>query len=61
MIINAIEFDIQKDKYKNLEIINNFVQEINNKYKSDLVVLPELSSNGYLFKNRDELKKYLKI
>ena len=57
MIINAIEFDVQKDKYKNLEIINNFVQEINNKYKSDLIVLPELSSNGYLFDNRKELKR----
>ncbi|MEI0476395.1 carbon-nitrogen hydrolase family protein [Brachyspira pulli] len=57
MIINAIEFDVQKDKYKNLEIINNFVQEINNKYKSDLIILPELSSNGYLFENREEVKK----
>ncbi|MEI0538338.1 carbon-nitrogen hydrolase family protein [Brachyspira pulli] len=57
MIINAIEFDVQKDKYKNLEIINNFVQEINNKYKSDLIILPELSSNGYLFDNREEVKR----
>ncbi|WP_297297431.1 carbon-nitrogen hydrolase family protein [uncultured Brachyspira sp.] len=57
MIINAIEFDVQKDKYKNLEIINNFVQEINNKYKSDLIVLPELSSSGYLFEDREEVKK----
>lgn len=57
MQISAIEFDIQKDKYKNLELIDNFVKEIKSKFKSDLIVLPELSSNGYLFENRDELKK----
>ncbi|WPC38125.1 carbon-nitrogen hydrolase family protein [Brachyspira hyodysenteriae] len=54
MIISAFEFDIQKDKYKNLEIINDYLKNI--KEKSDLVILPELSSNGYLFENRDELK-----
>lgn len=57
MIISAFEFDIQKDKYKNLEIINNHLKNISTKEKSDLIILPELSSNGYLFENRDELSK----
>uniref|UniRef100_UPI003F4C7C88 carbon-nitrogen hydrolase family protein n=1 Tax=Brachyspira catarrhinii TaxID=2528966 RepID=UPI003F4C7C88 len=55
MKISAFEFDIQKDKYKNLEIINNHLKNISTKEKSDLIVLPELSSNGYLFENREEL------
>ncbi|WP_300369849.1 hypothetical protein [Brachyspira sp.] len=49
MKISALEFDIQKDKYKNLEIINDFIKDTN----SNLIVLPELASNGYLFENRD--------
>ncbi|MEI0797077.1 hypothetical protein R4Q14_01950 [Brachyspira intermedia] len=49
MNISTFEFDIQKDKYKNLDIINNQLKNIS---KSDLIVLPELSSNGYLFENR---------
>lgn len=57
MRISALEFDIQKDKYKNLEIINNLIKDINVQEKSDLIILPELSSNGYLFENRDELEK----
>ena len=57
MKISAVEFDVQKDKHKNLEIINNFAEEISIKYKSDLIILPELSSNGYLFENRTELEK----
>ncbi|WP_300754551.1 nitrilase-related carbon-nitrogen hydrolase [uncultured Brachyspira sp.] len=56
MKISTFEFDIQKDKYKNLDIINNQLKNISDKEKSDLIVLPELSSNGYLFENRDELK-----
>ena len=56
MNISAIEFNIQKDKYKNLEIINNHLKNISDKEKYDLIVLPELSSNGYLFENREELK-----
>ncbi|CRF33122.1 carbon-nitrogen hydrolase [Brachyspira suanatina] len=55
MKISAFEFYIQKDKYKNLEIINNHLKNISTKEKSDLIVLPELSSNGYLFENREEL------
>ncbi|AEM22187.1 carbon-nitrogen hydrolase family protein [Brachyspira intermedia PWS/A] len=55
MKISAFEFDIQKDKYKNLDIINNHLKNISDKEKSDLIVLPELSSNGYLFENREEL------
>lgn len=55
MKISVLEFDIQKDKYKNLEIINNHLKNITTKEKSDLIVLPELSSNGYLFENREKL------
>ena len=57
MKISAVEFDVQKDKYKNLEIINNFAEKISIKEKSDLIILPELSANGYLFENRTELEK----
>lgn len=56
MKISAFQFDVQKDKYKNLEIINDLVKEIS-KDKPDIIVLPELSSNGYLFENRNEVEK----
>ena len=57
MKISAFEFDIQKDKYQNLEIINNKLNNTNTEDIADLIVLPELSSNGYLFESRDEIKK----
>lgn len=53
MKISAFQFDVQKDKYKNIEII----QEALNKENTDIIVLPELSSSGYVFESIDELKK----
>ncbi|WP_028330029.1 carbon-nitrogen hydrolase family protein [Brachyspira alvinipulli] len=53
MKISAFQFDVQKDKYTNIEII----KEALTKENTDLLVLPELSSSGYLFESRDELKK----
>lgn len=51
MKVSFIQFNVKKDKKENLKKIEEYIK-IN--YAS-LIVLPELSSSGYLFENREEL------
>lgn len=53
MIVGFIQYDVLKDKKDNFNIIeNNLCKE-----HIDILVLPELSTTGYLFKNKAELYK----
>ena len=51
MKVSFIQFDIKKDKKENLKKIEEYIK-IND---ANLILLPELSSSGYLFENREEL------
>lgn len=51
MKVSFIQFDVKKDKKENLKRIEEYIK--NN--DASLIVLPELSSSGYLFENREEL------
>ena len=51
MKVSFIQFDVKKDKKENLKRIEEYIK--NN--AASLIVLPELSSSGYLFENRKEL------
>ena len=53
MKISFIQFDVKKDKKENINIIEKHVK--NN--DANLIVLPELSSSGYLFEKREDLLK----
>ena len=53
MRVSFIQFDVKKDKKENINIIEKHVK--NN--DSNLIVLPELSSSGYLFEKREDLLK----
>ena len=53
MKVSFIQFDIKKDKKENLKKIEEYIK--NN--DASLIVLPELSSSGYLFENREDLLK----
>lgn len=51
MKVSFIQFDIKKDKKENLKKIEEYIKTND----ASLIVLPELSSSGYLFENREEL------
>ena len=53
MRVSFIQFDVKKDKKENINIIEKHVK--NN--DANLIVLPELSSSGYLFEKREDLLK----
>ena len=53
MRVSFIQFDVKKDKKENINIIEKHVK--NN--DASLIVLPELSSSGYLFEKREDLLK----
>ena len=51
MKVSFIQFNVKKDKKENIKKIEEYIK-IND---ASLIVLPELSSSGYLFENREEL------
>ena len=51
MKVSFIQFDVKKDKKENISIIEKYIK--NN--DANLIVLPELSSSGYLFEKRENL------
>ena len=51
MKVSFIQFDVTKDKKENINIIKKYIKTND----ASLIVLPELSSSGYLFENREEL------
>ena len=53
MKVSFIQFDVKKDKKENLKKVEEYTKTND----ANLIVLPELSSSGYLFENREELLK----
>ena len=53
MKVSFIQFDVKKDKKENINIIEKHIKTND----ANLIVLPELSSSGYLFENREDLLK----
>ncbi len=54
MKVSVLQYDVKKDIYENINTIKRLTQGIN----ADILLLPELSMSGYLFKDRNELSKY---
>lgn len=52
MKVGFIQFDVKKNFEINFNIIEKHLENL----KCDLIVLPELTLSGYLFKNKEELK-----
>lgn len=53
MMVGFIQYDVMKNKKDNFNIVESSLS----KEHIDVLVLPELSTTGYLFENKDELYK----
>ena len=53
MKVGYLQYDVKHSCEENFEIIEKYLE----KADCDIVLLPELSLCGYLFKSREELEK----